>query len=43
VGDRLYAIDADSNATRHAGWTPGARIGTTKEDTVIAFIPPHPT
>jgi sugar lactone lactonase YvrE len=42
VGDRLYAIDSESNATRHPGWTTGIRIGTTKEDKVIAFIPPHP-
>jgi hypothetical protein len=31
-----------SNATRHPGWKTGIRIGTTKEDKVIAFIPPHP-
>jgi sugar lactone lactonase YvrE len=42
VGDRLYAIDSESNATRHPGWKTGIRIGTTKEDKVIAFIPPHP-
>ena len=40
--DKLYAIDSESNATRHPGWTTGVRIGTTKEDKVIAFIPPHP-
>jgi hypothetical protein len=43
VGDRLYTIDSESNATRHPGWTTGIRIGTTKEDKVTAFIPPHPT
>jgi len=43
AGDTLYAIDSESNATRHPGWTTGIRIGTTKEDKVTAFIPPHPT
>jgi sugar lactone lactonase YvrE len=42
VGDRLYTIDSESNATRHPGWKTGIRIGTTKEDKVVAFIPPHP-
>ena len=42
VGDRLYAIDSESNATRHPGWKTGIRIGSTKEDKVVAFIPPHP-
>ncbi len=41
--DRLYAIDSESNATRHPGWLTGVRIGSTKEDKVLAFIPPHQT
>jgi len=41
--DTLYAIDSESNATRHPGWKTGIRIGSTKEDKVIAFIPPHQT
>jgi sugar lactone lactonase YvrE len=40
--DTFYAIDSESNATRHPGWKTGVRIGTTKEDKVVAFIPPHP-
>ena len=43
VGDTLYTIDSESNATRHPGWKTGIRIGTTREDKVVAFIPPHPT
>ena len=39
--DRLYAIDSESNEMRHPGWKTGIRIGTTSEDKVIAFIPPH--
>lgn len=39
--DRLYAIDSESNPMRHPGWKTGVRIGTTKEDKVIAFVPPH--
>ena len=41
--DMLYAIDSESNATRHPGWKTGVRIGSTKEDKVIAFVPPHQT
>ena len=41
--DMLYAIDSESTATRHPGWKTGVRIGTTKEDKVLAFIPPHQT
>jgi DNA-binding beta-propeller fold protein YncE len=41
--DTLYAIDSESSAERHPDWTTGVRIGTTKEDKVIAFIPPHRT
>ncbi len=39
-GDKLYAIDSESSPRRHP-WKTGVRIGTTKEDKVIAFIPPH--
>ena len=41
--DMLYAIDSESNATRHPGWKTGVRIGTTREDKVVAFIPGHQT
>jgi DNA-binding beta-propeller fold protein YncE len=41
--DTLYAIDSESNAMRHPGWKTGVRIGTTREDKVIAFIPGHET
>jgi sugar lactone lactonase YvrE len=41
--DTLYAIDSETNQTRHPGWKTGIRIGSTKEDKVLAFIPPHPT
>ena len=41
--DTVYAIDSESDATRHAGWTTGVRIGSAKEDKVIAFIPPRRT
>lgn len=40
--DMFYAIDSESNAMRHPGWKTGVRIGTTKEDKVVAFVPPHP-
>jgi DNA-binding beta-propeller fold protein YncE len=39
--DRLYAIDSESNPTRHPGWKTGVRIGNVKEDRVLAFVPPH--
>jgi DNA-binding beta-propeller fold protein YncE len=39
--DMLYAIDSESNPTRHPGWKTGIRIGRTTEDKVTAFIPPH--
>ena len=39
--DTLYAIDSESNETRHPGWKTGVRIGNTKEDKVLAFIPGH--
>lgn len=41
--DTLYAIDSESNATRHPGWKTGVRIGSAKADKVTAFVPPHPT
>ncbi len=41
--DRLYAIDSESSDTRQPGWSTGVRIGTAKEDKVLAFIPPHAT
>ena len=41
-GDRLYAIDSESSPTRHPNWRAGVRIGSTKEDKVLAFVPPHP-
>src|SRR5215510_1223645 len=40
-GDMLYAIDSESDENRHPGWKTGVRIGTVKEDKVVAFIPPH--
>src|SRR3989442_623684 len=39
--DRLYAIDSESSAARHPNWKTGVRIGSTSEDKVLAFIPPH--
>ena len=39
--DMLYAIDSETNAMRHPGWKTGIRIGSTKEDRVLSFIPPH--
>ena len=39
--DMLYAIDSESSPERHANWKTGVRIGTTKEDKVLQFIPPH--
>lgn len=41
--DMLYAIDSETSAQRHPGWTTGVRIGSTREDKVTAFIPPHKT
>ena len=43
ANDTLYAIDSESNPTRHPGWKTGIRIGRTTEDRVAAFIPPHET
>ena len=39
--DMLYAIDSESNDTRHPGWKTGVRIGNVKEDKVTAYIPGH--
>ncbi|MCY4602031.1 MAG: peptidyl-alpha-hydroxyglycine alpha-amidating lyase family protein [Acidobacteria bacterium] len=39
--DMLYAIDSESQETRHPGWLNGVRIGRAGEDRVTAFIPPH--
>jgi sugar lactone lactonase YvrE len=41
--DNLYAIDSETSAERHPGWQTGIRIGTAKEDKVLAFVPPHKT
>ena len=41
--EMLYAIDSESNPARHPKWKTGVRIGSTKEDKVLAFIPPHET
>ncbi|MGE0448016.1 MAG: peptidyl-alpha-hydroxyglycine alpha-amidating lyase family protein [Vicinamibacterales bacterium] len=41
--DRLYSIDADTNGTNHPDWRNGIRIGTAREDRVLAFIPPFET
>lgn len=40
--DTLYAIDSESDETRHPGWLNGVRIGPAREDRVTAFIPPIP-
>jgi hypothetical protein len=39
--DTLYAIDSESNPTRHPGWRTGVRIGNTREDKVLSYIPGH--
>jgi sugar lactone lactonase YvrE len=41
--DMLYAIDSESAPERHPNWKTGIRIGSTKEDKVLQFIPPHDT
>jgi len=41
--DMLYAIDSESSPERHPNWKTGIRIGSTKEDKVLQFIPPHET
>ena len=39
--NNFYAIDSESNPMRHPKWKTGVRIGTTKQDKVLAFIAPH--
>jgi DNA-binding beta-propeller fold protein YncE len=39
--DMLYAIDSESSPERHPNWKTGVRIGTTREDKVLQYIPPH--
>ncbi len=39
--DTLYAIDSESDPTRHPDWKIGIRIGNAAEDRVTAFIPPY--
>lgn len=39
--DMLYAIDSESDMSRHQNWMNGVRIGHVSEDWVTAFIPPH--
>ena len=39
--DMLYAIDSESSPERHPNWKTGVRIGSTREDKVLQFIPPH--
>ncbi|MGE0449353.1 MAG: peptidyl-alpha-hydroxyglycine alpha-amidating lyase family protein [Vicinamibacterales bacterium] len=41
--DNLYTIDSESSDERHPNWSTGVRIGTTRNDKVLAFIPPHKT
>ena len=41
--DMLYAIDSESSPERHPNWKTGIRIGSTREDKVLQFIPPHET
>ena len=41
--DMLYAIDSESSPERHPNWKTGIRIGSTREDKVLQFIPPHDT
>jgi hypothetical protein len=40
--DMLYAIDSESSPTRHPNWKTGVRIGSTRQDKVLSFIPGHP-
>lgn len=37
--DTLYAIDSESNPTRHPDWSRGIRIGSATEDKVTASSP----
>ncbi|MEX2049238.1 MAG: peptidyl-alpha-hydroxyglycine alpha-amidating lyase family protein [Gemmatimonadota bacterium] len=38
--DMVYAIDSESNETRHVHWMNGVRIGRVDRDWIEAFIPP---
>lgn len=40
ANDTVYAIDSESNPTRHEAWLNGVRIGHADEDRIIGFIPP---
>jgi DNA-binding beta-propeller fold protein YncE len=39
AGDRLHAIDADSNATNHPGWKKGIWIGSISKGLPDSFVP----
>jgi DNA-binding beta-propeller fold protein YncE len=36
----VYAIDSESNETRHIHWMNGVRIGPVDRDWIVGFIPP---
>ncbi len=36
----VYAIDSESNETRHIHWVNGVRIGPVDRDWIVGFIPP---
>jgi hypothetical protein len=36
-----FEIDSESNPMRHPKWKTGVRVGSTKADKVLSFIPPH--
>jgi len=38
--DMVYAVDSESNETRHINWTNGVRIGPVDRDWIVGFIPP---
>jgi len=38
--DMVYAIDSESNETRHIHWRNGVRIGSVDRDWIVGFIPP---
>jgi sugar lactone lactonase YvrE len=37
--DMLYGADSESNASNHAGWKRGMRVGSLKDGKVLYFIP----
>jgi hypothetical protein len=41
--DKLFVIDADSNATNNPGWKKGIRIGSARDGKVTEFVPGHQT